>query len=157
MAVAAETTAWRLRQALVADLRALGLPGVNAENIVSHKFPSEINLELPAIVLTGFGEVEEFRDGTTEHRDTDYGVKVLFVTSESGLSQEDEPKLLDWRKRVVDRYQDKRIPGVPGGWPATVKPLAVVAPLAELVRGLGEYMRLGGGLVLRVTIREARG
>jgi hypothetical protein len=92
----------RIKVGVVAALEALDLPDMFG-GVRDETFLDESNLELPCVVASIEGEVEELLGGTTLSRHMRYPVRVFYLNRDVLLPDEEE-KHLEWRDRMLTRF-----------------------------------------------------
>lgn len=140
----AESPWWLCKEAAVATIRALNLEGVG-ERVYNQIWPDATLVSYPCLLVTTEGEPEEIGEGTTEHTDRGYPVRVFFADRDAGERHSREPLYMARRDAVVAafdaRERDFRL-RVPGAWKIEVRPRALFDPEAA------EYKYIVGSLVL---------
>ena len=90
-------------------LRALALPGIDADRIVVRKRPWDTNLEPPYIVISPAPEDLDWQRGTNEKDETIFAIFVgLVLANERHLTQYMGLQLY-WRDRIRLKFMNKTI------------------------------------------------
>jgi hypothetical protein len=149
---ATDTPHYRIKAALVALLKALGLTEIN-DRVFGQVYPDPLPSTLPAVFCTTEGEPEEIGDGTTEHRDVGYPVRVFFADRDTSHRHEREPIYLEWRRRVltaVDMQEGIWRTLVPGVNRIETRPRAVFDPEGP------QYQYVVGSIVFVFWFRSGK-
>jgi hypothetical protein len=127
-------------------IRALGLAGIDAANIVWRKHPWNVGEITAGIFVTPPSEtlapVSNLRD------DVGYGVQVTMVQASNQALTTNAGRLLLWREQIRKAFSEKRLTGVSSVYRCKVEPASVFWP---------EGFRLQydvGALLIRCYSRE---
>ena len=146
------TPHYACKEALVALVKGLGLESIG-ERVFSQVYPDPLPSLLPAVFCTTEGEVEEIGDGTTEHRDVAYPVRVFFADNDTAHRHEREPVWLERRRRVLTAVDMQEVAWralVPGVYRIETRPRAVFDPEGP------QYQYVVGSMVFVFWFRSAK-
>lgn len=151
---AADTPHFVIKEAVVSTLKTAALEGIE-DRVYNQVWPDPLLAKFPCLFVTTEGEQEEMGDGTTEHDDTGYPVRVFLADVDTAARHERQALYLDRRRRAIQCFRgDGEIAFrslVPRAYKIDVRPRAVFDPEGA------EYKYVVGSFVLLVWHRQLKG
>jgi len=155
---AADTPAWRIKQAVVSLIGEAGLEGIPAERVYSRIVPDAANASFPCVQVCSAGQADDFPEGTTETYDWSWAWAVWVADRDGSRRHTEEPKYQDWRYQIMRLFREDVGAAalralVPGVWRVELLGQPV---FDEALAALPEYQMLACGFVLRASYRELK-
>ena len=145
----------QILEAVVTKLKALPLGGIAEDSIILRKIPTNREfdrglLTLPGIIVSPWrGESET--GGTNLRDDVVYPVIVDLVQKSNEDQEENLPRFLLWRERILKAFRHQRLSGVDEVMTCSVEVLSVFNT-SVFAKGYDH-----SAIVLKFTSRELRG
>lgn len=147
-----DTIHWRIKQAILNIILEMNLPGDATfggigQRVFSQLLPDEVGLQFPCVILTTEGQAEEVITGDSLIQRWRFPVRVWIADRESDRKHEKEGLYMAWRRRIIERFDQKAIGSddVPEAEGSTVVTEVIFDPR------LPDYQYLISGLVVWVS------
>lgn len=147
-----ESIHYRCALAAQSRIRLIGLDGMDEDNVIVRKVPTDRDTARPCVLLSTFGtETQPPTAGTNIRDDVGYPVLCSFVFADQHTVQQNHNKLLKWREQINRAFHNQRLPGVSEIIYGVVQPAQIVDLPAWLI---GKFH---SSMILRFTSRHSRG